>query len=212
MNWRTYTCDFCPGIVACRTATSKVVVATPCRQGGLLVIGEAPGEDEDAHGIGFVGAAGIVLRKLLHDANLFSPEYGVANICRCRPRDDQGNNRAPTQIEISQCLPYLGSLIRDARPKVILAVGVKTAAKVLCGGASMEEQLRVGEETGWRAEPIRHLAHEAIRDALKDVSYIVPMPHTSPKNRTPGHKDIAKTQVALAAKLLYQREISGQPL
>lgn len=205
MNWRTYNCDFCPELVACRTATSKIVVATPCRQGGLLVIGEAPGEEEDTHGIGFAGPAGAVLRRLLHDADLNSPEYGVANICRCRPRSDQGINRAPTPTEISQCLPYLGSLIRDARPKVILAVGVKTAAKVLCGGSSLEEQLLVGERAGWRVEPNRHLAHVAIRDALKDVSYMVPMPHTSPKNRTPGHKDIAKIQVTLAVKLLHQR-------
>ena len=199
MNWRTFECDFCPQLAATRT---QVVVATPCRQGGLLVIGEAPGNDEDTNGIGFVGAAGKALRTLLHEENLSSPDYGVANICRCRPCDSQGKNRPPTAAEVGHCLPYLGSLIRAVRPKVILAVGSDTAANEIFGFKGVEEQISFGREKGWKADEICKGSPEAIRESLQFVSYIVPMPHTSPVNSRKAHKVIAKKQVQIAVELL----------
>lgn len=203
MNWRTHECDLCPALVASR---SKVVLATPCRRGGLLIIGEAPGKKEDLHGMGFVGAAGKTLRNLLRDSGLTCTDYGVANICRCLPLDSERRKvRPPTSDEIGHCLPYLASLIGETRPKVILAVGASTAAEVIFGIKGLAAQLEAGRKVGWQATEIRLGAPEAIRDALKDVTYIVPMPHTSSANRRKEHKKIAGEQVTLAVTLLRRR-------
>lgn len=204
MNWRCNECDRCndlaiPGV--------NVVVATPSRRGGLLVIGEAPGQDENDTGIGFIGVAGRKIRKLLLSNGVSCVDYGVANICRCGPpRNANGVIRHPTTDEISQCLPYLSSLIVETQPKVILAVGAGTAANVLFGCKKLDDQLEIGRQVGWRAADISARAPVALQEALVAVSYIVPMPHTSPSNRTLGHAAIAEAQVAKAAELLYQPE------
>ena len=202
MNWRTYECDFCPRLAE---SCTQVVVATPCRQGGLLVIGEAPGGEEDANGIGFVGDAGRTLRKYLHDFGMQWPDYGVANICRCRPPcNSKGKQLHPTAVEKAQCLPYLRSLITDVKPKVILAVGVGTAANVLCGPGNLTALLDRGRNSGWRVNPLR--AHKDLRNSLEHVSHMVPMPHTSGANTTPGHPEIARKQVGIAVELLNHNE------
>lgn len=211
MNWRTYRCDRCPKLVKCRTQGSKVVVASPCLQGGFLAIGEAPGADEDQSGIGFLGKAGQTLRNLLRQCGLSCTDYGVANVCRCRPRDDRGRNRAPSSDEIENCLPFLKSLIEEIKPKVLLAVGGRTAVRVLCDDRhrlySIIESKNRLDPKDWAVQLDN--VHEGIRSALSHVRYIVPMPHTSsvlngkkaPKPSTELWSEIAKRQVELAVDL-----------
>ncbi|WP_413880430.1 uracil-DNA glycosylase family protein [Candidatus Aalborgicola defluviihabitans] len=74
-HWRTPECERCTELVTCRTASSKIVVATPCRKGGILAIGEAPGSEEDVRGIGFSGDAGKTLRALLAGSKLTSSDF-----------------------------------------------------------------------------------------------------------------------------------------
>ncbi len=205
MHWRDGTCDLCPEMVRCRDNHSGVVVATPCNVGGLLAIGEAPGADEDAAGMGFVGDAGKSLRDLLKKEGLPPDQYGVANICRCRPP----NNRAPHGPEINNCLPFLASLITTKKPRVILAVGGRTAARVLCGPGTLHAKLDVRSASNdWSVETYRHRAHRGIREALKEVPFLVPMPHTSPRvfNLTAPDgvpwAEVAERQVKLAVRLL----------
>lgn len=172
-DWRNNACDRCPELVACRTPNSKVVVASPCPKGGLLAIGEAPGKDEDREGIGFIGGAGKKLHALLKDNGLSCREYGVANICRCRPP----NNRKPTAQEIKACLPFLVSLILECQPKVILAVGGITPTAVLCGPGTLYSKLQSRLASGsWKAGLDKHLAHQGIQNALDAVTYVVPSP------------------------------------
>lgn len=106
----------------------------PCR---VLVVGEAPGADEDVQGKGFVGRAGRTLHALLEEHGLRRGyDYGCANIVRCRPPD----NRRPTKAEITNCLPYLAEVISTAKPKAVFAVG-DTAARAFTGKLGLMENI-----------------------------------------------------------------------
>ena len=92
----------------------------------LLVIGEAPGADEDAQGEPFVGRAGQLLNKILEAVQFKREEVFIANILKCRPP----NNRRPNPDEVEQCEPYLWKQIELIKPKFILCLGL-TAAQTL---------------------------------------------------------------------------------
>ena len=95
----------------------------------LILVGEAPGFDEDNEGLPFVGKAGRLLDKILHAINLSRSErVFILNILKCRPP----KNRDPLPSEIEKCIPYLNNQIKIIRPKLILALG-KIAGKSLTG-------------------------------------------------------------------------------
>lgn len=91
-----------------------------------LVIGEAPGFDEDRKGEPFVGRAGQLLTKMLLAIGLAREEVFITNILKCRPPD----NRDPQPQEIMHCRPYLRQQIELIQPKIILAMG-RIAAQAL---------------------------------------------------------------------------------
>jgi uracil-DNA glycosylase family 4 len=85
----------------------------------LLVIGEAPGADEDRQGEPFVGRAGQLLNAMLAAIRLAREDVYIANVLKCRPP----NNRDPKLEEAQACTPYLERQISLIEPKIILAVG-----------------------------------------------------------------------------------------
>ncbi|MCW9013213.1 MAG: uracil-DNA glycosylase [Gammaproteobacteria bacterium] len=85
----------------------------------LLIIGEAPGADEDAKGEPFVGRAGQLLDAMLKAIDLDRPTVFITNVLKCQPP----NNRNPHTSEIVCCDPYLQRQIELIQPKVILALG-----------------------------------------------------------------------------------------
>ena len=91
----------------------------------IMFIGEAPGADEDAQGLAFVGRAGKLLTRMLEKLGLSRDEVFIANILKCRPP----NNRKPQPDEIAVCRPYLERQIKTLKPKVIVALG----ATAVCG-------------------------------------------------------------------------------
>ena len=91
-----------------------------------LIIGEAPGADEDRKGEPFVGRAGQLLTNMLRAIGLAREEVFIANILKCRPP----NNRDPKREEIDKCHQYLRQQIELIKPKIILAVG-RIAAQAL---------------------------------------------------------------------------------
>lgn len=99
--------------------------------GGLLVVGEAPGEKEVLSGEGFVGIAGKNLTAALNQAGLARHQWSRTNAVWCRPQDDKGKNRKPTHTEIRCCENNLIAAIRRLNPKVILAVGESGASACL---------------------------------------------------------------------------------
>jgi uracil-DNA glycosylase family 4 len=93
-----------------------------------LVIGEAPGAEEDRQGEPFVGAAGKLLDAMLQAIGLSRAQnVFVANMLKCRPP----GNRDPKPEEVSSCMPYLLRQIAAIKPKLILAVGRISAQNLL---------------------------------------------------------------------------------
>ncbi len=106
-------------------------------QPDVLFIGEAPGAEEDAQGIPFVGRAGQLLTRMIEAMGYPREEVFIANIVKCRPP----GNRNPTAPELEACLPYLRRQIARIRPAVIVAMG-NTAVQGLLGTTSGITQLR----------------------------------------------------------------------
>jgi DNA polymerase len=108
---------------------THAVVGRGSLQAPIMVIGEAPGQNEDETGLPFVGRAGQLLEKILQSVNLDTEkDVYICNINKCRPP----NNRVPTNEEIEACKPYLLEQIRLVDPKIILLTGA-TAVKSLTG-------------------------------------------------------------------------------
>ncbi|MEY2720279.1 MAG: hypothetical protein RLZZ273_1645 [Bacteroidota bacterium] len=103
----------------------------------IMVIGEAPGADEDEQGLPFVGRAGQLLTKILESVELQRDDVYICNILKCRPP----NNRKPLASETDQCEPYLWKQIELIKPKFILALGL-TAANTLLKNKESMTQLR----------------------------------------------------------------------
>ena len=92
-----------------------------------LIIGEAPGADEDRLGEPFVGRAGQLLTSMLRAMGLAREEVFIANILKCRPP----NNRDPEENEINSCSSFLRQQIELIQPKIILVVGRIAAQSLL---------------------------------------------------------------------------------
>lgn len=110
----------------CQTRT-QTVFGVGERQSQLLVIGEAPGQDEDAQGEPFVGRAGQLLNSMLRAMGYPRETVYIANVIKCRPP----GNRDPTPAEVASCLPYLNRQIELIAPKMILVVGRIAAQNLL---------------------------------------------------------------------------------
>lgn len=108
------------------TTRNKFVFGTGNPNADLMLIGEAPGAEEDKQGIPFVGRAGKLLTDILKAINFEREEVYIANILKCRPP----NNRDPLPSERELCEPYLFKQIELIKPKIILCLG-KVASNVL---------------------------------------------------------------------------------
>ncbi len=102
-----------------------------------MIIGEAPGAEEDRRGEPFVGRAGKLLDQMLRAVGQQRDSVFIANILKCRPP----NNRDPKPDEAAQCRGYLERQIELVKPKIILAVG-RIAAQTLLGTDAPVGQLR----------------------------------------------------------------------
>jgi len=85
----------------------------------IMLIGEAPGFNEDVQGRPFVGRAGMLLEKFLLSIGLKREQVFITNVVKCRPP----NNRQPTEEEINACSVYLDKQIEIIKPKVIVCLG-----------------------------------------------------------------------------------------
>ena len=126
-------CELCHG----RTQT---VFGVGDHRADLLIVGEAPGAEEDQRGEPFVGRAGKLLDAMLSSIHLSRDKVYIANILKCRPP----NNRDPKLKESLTCGPYLERQISLLQPKVMLALG-RIAAQWLLNSDSPIGRLRGGE-------------------------------------------------------------------
>ena len=104
---------------ALHESRTNTVFGVGDHQAQVMVIGEAPGADEDQQGEPFVGPAGQLLNNMLLAIGYKREQVYIANILKCRPP----GNRDPLLEEVSQCESYLQRQIAMVKPKVILAVG-----------------------------------------------------------------------------------------
>ena len=97
------------------------------RKARWLVVGEAPGQDEDQQGEPFVGRAGKLLDSMLRAIGLPREQVFIANVLKCRPPD----NRNPKPEDVAQCMPFLERQIALLQPSIMLAVGGVAAQNLL---------------------------------------------------------------------------------
>lgn len=145
------TCVKCP---LGRTRT-KFVFGTGSPKATLMLVGEAPGADEDAQGEPFVGRAGQLLNKILEAIGFRRDDVYICNILKCRPP----NNRKPQGEEVEQCIPYLRKQIQLVQPALILCLGL-TAAENLLGTTESLGRLR-GRTLYYEGTPVMVTYHPA---------------------------------------------------
>lgn len=127
------------GCTACalHQTRTRVVFGTGNRQAAWMVVGEAPGADEDRQGEPFVGRAGQLLNEMLRAAGQERPTVYIANILKCRPPD----NRDPRPEEVTACGGFLRRQVELVAPRLILCVG-RIAAQNLLGTTAPIGSLR----------------------------------------------------------------------
>jgi uracil-DNA glycosylase len=114
-------------ICGLRAGCTQTVFGVGDESAKWLVVGEAPGADEDRKGEPFVGRAGQLLNAMIAAVGLKREQVYIANILKCRPP----NNRDPKPEEAELCRPYLERQIALVKPKLILAVGRIAAQNLL---------------------------------------------------------------------------------
>jgi uracil-DNA glycosylase len=125
-------CVQCPNLAAAR---AQVVFGQGSVGASLMIIGEAPGAEEDQEGRPFAGEAGELLEKMLKVMGLSMTEVYATSVLKCHPfvPGEPGAVRPPHPEELERCLPYLAAQISMVQPKVIVALGAG-AMHALFGG------------------------------------------------------------------------------
>jgi len=144
----------CCSLHATRTQT---VFGTGDRHAGWMLIGEAPGADEDRQGEPFVGRAGQLLNEMLFAAGFRREQVYIANILKCRPP----GNRNPLPDEVVHCQDYLARQVDLVRPALILALGGIAAQNLLQTEVSVGRLRGVRHSYGESGIPVVVTYHPA---------------------------------------------------
>jgi DNA polymerase len=131
--------------VACGLAKtrSKVVFGDGNPEAPLLLIGEGPGQNEDATGRPFVGRAGMLLDACLRENSITRKHIYITNVVRCRPtliESGTVKNRPPTPDEVRACSTWLEQTIETIEPLVILCLGAPAASAIIHKGFKMTQE------------------------------------------------------------------------
>lgn len=154
-----------------RLGRRQVVFGVGSPSARLMFVGEAPGRDEDAQGIPFVGRAGQLLTKMIEAMGYRREDVYIANVIKCRPPE----NRNPMPDEVAACEPFLFRQVEAIRPVVIVALGTFAAQALLKTMDSISKlRGRVFTYGGARLVPTFHPAYllrspERKRDAWEDL-------------------------------------------
>ena len=168
---------------------------------GIMVVGEAPGYDEDLCGRPFMGTAGQTLRTLLQEEGVNPHHCRITNTVKCNPPLDASKtkpgakrpgNRSPSIAEKQACWPHLDQEVEQYQPKAILAVGLTAAQNILGTKQQMAQLITMAGDSG-------------IQTTIGGRSVMVfPCYHTSPLcvNRVPGAKDQIREAIGNVARLV----------
>ena len=142
-------CRLCEG-------RTKIVFGQGSAVAELMFVGEAPGADEDASGLAFVGRAGQLLTDMIEKGmKLNRADVFIANVIKCRPP----GNRPPETDEVLSCQPFLEAQIKSVQPRAIVALGA-TAAKFMTRTGDPISRLR-GRFSQWDGIPVMPTYHPA---------------------------------------------------
>ncbi|MFQ3609921.1 MAG: uracil-DNA glycosylase, partial [Fimbriimonadales bacterium] len=130
---------------ACRLSQTRtnVVFGEGNPRSPLVIVGEGPGEQEDATGRPFVGRAGALLDKALREAGMARRHVYICNVLKCRAcliENGRVRNRPPTQEEIQACLPWLDAQLTLIRPLVIVCLGAPSASTIIHKNFKMTQE------------------------------------------------------------------------
>lgn len=146
------TCTKCPALCQSR---SQVVFGSGNPKAEVLLIGEAPGANEDKQGIPFCGMSGQVLNELLSSVGLSREDIFITNTILCRPE----NNRGPAKEEVENCRERLDKLIQIMQPKVIVTIGNFATERILGRKGITSLRGKVFEKSGMKIVPVIHPAN-----------------------------------------------------
>ena len=144
-------CNSCGLYRKCKSGKMKVFGGG---KRGILIVGEAPGKDEDFHGIPFVGKSGIKLRDTLREFDVdMDRDCWRTNALICWPwveSKGQKRNRSPLDKEVNFCRPNLVNAIKELKPSTIILLG-KFAVHSLMGWLWRENDIgKIGKWIGWK--------------------------------------------------------------
>jgi uracil-DNA glycosylase family 4 len=134
-------CVACPELAATRTT---VVVGDTPDHPRLLIVGEAPGANEDVAGRPFIGKGGQLLDALMAEAGMSRSDAAVLNVLKCRPP----SNRTPSRVEALRCAGWLERQIELIDPPLVLVLG-RTALTWALGAKVTLDEVR-GRVHDWR--------------------------------------------------------------
>ncbi|MCH9699550.1 MAG: uracil-DNA glycosylase [Gammaproteobacteria bacterium] len=134
---------------------TQTVFGVGDRQADWMLIGEAPGQQEDEQGEPFVGPAGMLLNEILFSLGLQRQTVFIANILKCRPP----NNRDPLPDEIQSCSSFLEQQVKHVAPRIILTLG-RIAAQNLLHTTESIGRLR-GRVHDYQSIPVIVMYHPA---------------------------------------------------
>ena len=120
-----------------KSSATNMVFSDGNPKSKIMLIGEAPGANEDKEGLPFVGRAGALLDKMLAAINLDRKKVYISNIINYRPPD----NRRPTEEEIKRYLPFISKHIEIIKPKILVLLG-STAMNALIGNEVVISKMR----------------------------------------------------------------------
>jgi uracil-DNA glycosylase family 4 len=135
-------CVACPELASSRQHVVFGQRPAVPRPYDLVLLGEAPGADEDATGQPFVGRSGQLLDQLLAEAGVARSSVGVVNVLKCRPP----GNRKPARAEMANCRGFLDRQLLLLDPLVLVALG-GTATEAMLGRGARLTQLRGQDHT-----------------------------------------------------------------
>lgn len=153
LKTRIQTCTNCP----LHKTRNRSIFGEGAEKAEILLVGEAPGAEEDKVGRPFIGKSGILLEKILEACGFSRKKHVfISNIVRCRPP----NNRVPSAIETETCLPYLMEQIELIDPKIIITLGA-TSLKKLLGDESYKISKVRGSWIKWNSRLVMPVYHPA---------------------------------------------------
>ena len=155
----------CHACSLCETRTN-IVFGDGDPHARVLIVGEAPGKNEDLQGKPFVGAAGKFLDELLEEAGLKRKEVFIANVLKCRPP----SNRNPQADEIEACAPFLREQTQTIDPWIIVTMGNFATQFILRTGTGITHLRGTIQQTGrFIVLPVFHPAAAIYDRSKRDV-------------------------------------------